>query len=241
MKILIKAVVLLCFASVLFAGCMPVDAAPKFEGEIKFIQFDPVKTGDEIAIIKTTHGDISMRLFPEEAPNTVKQFKRLVNEGFYNDSDIYLDKGLTTFVTGYDKDSENMTGKIATDDGNPVEREISQNLWHFSGAVSSLCYQKSRFDKTAYSDSRFFIFGDMPATTAIANELAKYNYPQSVIDEYKKHGGAPHYTGMHTIFAQVYDGMDVVNKIANLEIDEDTGKPVEEAKILSIELSTYQE
>lgn len=154
----------------ILAGCMPVDAAPHFDGEIEFIQFDPLKEGDEIAIVKTTHGDIYMKLFPNEAPNTVKQFKRLVEEGFYNDMDIYLDKGIKVFVSGYDKDSEERIGKIATDDGKPVEKEVSHNLWHFSGAVSSLCYKESRFENISYADSRFFIMANMPATTEIANE-----------------------------------------------------------------------
>ncbi len=36
------------------------------------------------AIIHTNKGDIKIRLYPDEAPNTVANFASLANEGFYN-------------------------------------------------------------------------------------------------------------------------------------------------------------
>jgi cyclophilin family peptidyl-prolyl cis-trans isomerase len=36
------------------------------------------------AVLHTTEGDIELELFPEEAPNTVANFTKLVGEGFYD-------------------------------------------------------------------------------------------------------------------------------------------------------------
>ena len=34
--------------------------------------------------IETNHGNISLNLFPELAPETVRNFEKLVRDGFYN-------------------------------------------------------------------------------------------------------------------------------------------------------------
>ena len=64
---------------------------------------------------------------------------------------------------------------------------------------------------------------------------------------YEENGGNPNLDGAfnacdkgHTVFAQVYDGMDVVDKIAAVETDE-YNKPVEDVKIKSIEVKNYSE
>lgn len=44
----------------------------------------------------------------------------------------------------------------------------------------------------------------------------------------------------HTVFAQVYDGMDVVDAIAAVDVDANS-KPTEDVTIESIEITTYSE
>ena len=43
-----------------------------------------------------------------------------------------------------------------------------------------------------------------------------------------------------TVFAQVFDGMDVIDKIANIEVDENE-KPVENVIIETVEITSYSE
>ena len=45
--------------------------------------------------------------------------------------------------------------------------------------------------------------------------------------------------GQYTIFGKVIDGMDVVDKIAAVEVD-GNDKPVEDVKIISIEIKTFE-
>jgi hypothetical protein len=40
--------------------------------------------GEEIAVIETNYGDIKIKFFQNEAPNTVTNFKKLIHEGFYD-------------------------------------------------------------------------------------------------------------------------------------------------------------
>lgn len=47
-------------------------------------QFDLPKEGDEVAVLRTNHGDIFIRLFPDEAPKTVENFKTHIKDGYYD-------------------------------------------------------------------------------------------------------------------------------------------------------------
>jgi len=69
--------------------------------------------------------------------------------------------------------------------------------------------------------------------------------PDEVWELYAKHGGNIHldgacrYVGGHTVFGQVYDGMDVVDAIAAVETDENN-LPSKKVIIKSVEITTYQ-
>src|ERR1700733_8433979 len=44
----------------------------------------PVRNPGQYAIIETEHGTVVIELYPEAAPQTVANFEKLVNKGFYN-------------------------------------------------------------------------------------------------------------------------------------------------------------
>ena len=47
------------------------------------------RPGDERVVLQTNHGTMTIRLFPDEAPQTVANFKRLVAAGFYDGKPFY--------------------------------------------------------------------------------------------------------------------------------------------------------
>ena len=69
--------------------------------------------------------------------------------------------------------------------------------------------------------------------------------PDEVWDLYAKVGGNIHLDGAwrqsggHTVFGQVFEGMDVVDAIAKVAVD-DNDKPKVEVKITSVDIITYQ-
>ena len=45
----------------------------------------------------------------------------------------------------------------------------------------------------------------------------KTEMPDEVLNEYMTYGGAPWLHGHHTVFGQIYDGFDVLDKIADVK------------------------
>ena len=45
---------------------------------------NPAATANEVAVIKTNYGELTLAFWPDVAPKTVENFKKLATEGFYN-------------------------------------------------------------------------------------------------------------------------------------------------------------
>ena len=79
MKALKKAAALLAACALcipLFTGCgNSIDPST-----IEYIQLEQPKEGEDIAIVETSMGDITVLLYTEEVPEVVQNFKDLVNQ-----------------------------------------------------------------------------------------------------------------------------------------------------------------
>ena len=66
----------------------------------------------------------------------------------------------------------------------------------------------------------------------------KSSFPVSLVHQYKEYGGYLSLYMQYTVFGQLYEGMDIVDKIAAVETDEND-KPITDVIIGSIEVTTY--
>ena len=48
------------------------------------LQTKPLQDGDTVILMETTHGDITIKLFPEQAPKTCENFIGLTKQGYYD-------------------------------------------------------------------------------------------------------------------------------------------------------------
>lgn len=234
----------------------PNTQQPAQTGEVKdaIIQAEMPKEGEEIAVMTTSEGVIKMRLFPEEAPKAVENFKTLAKEGYYDG--LIFHRVIQDFMiqggdpTGTGAGGESMWGEAFAD-------EVSPNLHFYNGALAMANSGPNT------NGSQFFIVQQKSVADDYLNQLkeARDNneeqlglsinnvfypltqlFPDTVLNYYKEHGGAIHleyiYGNPYTIFGQVIEGMDTVDNIAAKEVNAHA-KPLEDITIESITFEPY--
>lgn len=183
---------------------------------------------DTVAVMHTTKGDITILLFPEQAPKTVENFVTHANNGYYNG--IIFHRVIKDFmIQGGDPTGTGMGGESIW--GRSFKDEFSPLLHNYRGA---LCMANSGPNTNG---SQFFI---VQADTVPENMLAQMkqmpdSFPQECVEAYETLGGTPWLDYRHSVFGQVVEGMEVVDAIANSK----TGagdKPVEDISIIGIEI-----
>ena len=188
----------------------------------------PVKN-DTVAVIKTNLGDIKVKFFPEHAPKAVENFITHAKNGYYNG--IIFHRVIKDFmIQGGDPTGTGMGGQSIW--GRSFEDEFTPELHNLCGALSMANAGPCT------NGSQFFIVHASTAPESMIeqmNELSE-SYPADCVAAYKEVGGTPWLDYHHTVFGQVYDGMDIVNKIASVAVD-GRDKPLDDVKIIEIEVS----
>ena len=181
--------------------------------------------GETIAIMHVkNYGDIKIKFFNDVAPKAVENFITHAKDGYYNG--LIFHRVINDFMiqggdpTGTGAGGESIWGKA-------FEDEFSYDLLPYRGA---LCMANAGSNTNG---SQFFI-EQAGYNENMYKQLASAN-PESLLEAYKKYGGSLYLFGRHTVFGQVFEGMDVVDKIAATETD-DNDKPVNDVVIESIEI-----
>lgn len=192
----------------------------------KFPQLVEANENDKLAVIKTNKGDITVKLFLEEAPLTVKNFIGHVENGYYDG--IIFHRVIEKFmIQGGDPTGTGAGGESIY--GETFEDEIHEDLFNIYGALSMANAGPNT------NGSQFFIVTADDVSDSFLEQMADADYPQEIIDAYKQKGGTPWLDRRHTVFGQVVGGMDVVERIEQVETDMQD-KPKEDIIIESIEI-----
>ncbi|GAB6109482.1 peptidylprolyl isomerase [Fusibacter bizertensis] len=202
-------------------------------------QVNRPRDGDEIAIITTNIGEIRMVLFSDIAPNAVNEFKRLVEEGYYDY--LIFDRIVEDFLIQVQRSPLYPYDKSVS--GENYEDEINSEYCHITGAVGMAKHHDKNSEVQFADNSSFYIIyqnGLDPSEIDALKEDGK-SYSEATLKAYEKLGGIPRLDGLYTIFAQVYLGIELVREINQIPIDSSTGVPSEYITIMSIEIKTYEE
>ena len=184
----------------------------------------------EVKII-TTQGDIRLKLFPKYAPLAVENFLTHAKEGYYDG--VIFHRVINDFMIQTGDPKGNGTGgesiwkgkNKSIDSGNGFKNEYSPYLYNLRGALAMANAGKDT------NGSQFFI---NQSKKDLSKQLPTDTFPAKIIEAYKN-GGNPSLDGGYTVFGQVIEGMDVVDKIAATETG-DKDKPKTDIKIEKIEI-----
>lgn len=194
-------------------------------------------------MIETNMGNILVALY-NDTPKHRDNFLKLVNSGFYNGC-IFQRVIKNFMIQGGDYSTRKVTpGKVETFDVDytvPAEI-IYPKYYHKRG---QLCAAREGDDenptKASASTDFYITWGrnfsprQMEYTVnKMKNEGKNYAIPSEQIQQgYMKHGGVPHLDNGYTVFGEVLEGLEVVDKIQNVATNkENNDRPLEDVVIL---------
>ena len=140
-------------------------------------------------IIKTSAGDIKIKLFDEQVPNVVANFLDLVKRGFYNG--LTFHRVIPDFMI--QAGCMHGTGTGGHPDGKRIDCEIKPGIKHKRGSLAMAHAGTCEHDKMT---------GDK--ITGHCSNGAQF---------YITHKATSWLDGVHTVFGQTVEGMDVVDAI----------------------------
>ncbi|MCR5453579.1 MAG: peptidylprolyl isomerase [Bacteroidales bacterium] len=194
-----------------------------------------VKQNNNIMILlETTMGNIKIELY-DDTPVHSNNLKKLVEEGFYDG--ILFHRVIDGFMvqTG-DPDSKAATPGQRLGAGGPgytLPAEIIPNHFHKRGAIAAARTGDQGNPMRRSSGSQFYIVHGTVTPAANLKAYSRYGleFSDEQIQAYSTIGGAPTLDAQYTVFGEVVEGMDVVDKIATAERDS-ADRPKTDIKIV---------
>ena len=196
-------------------------------------QFTHPAAGDTVAVFDTSAGVFKAVLFPDKAPQAYDNFTGLVQQGYYNGLTVSRVESGFVVEAGQGTDGKGTT----IWNGNRFSAETTDKLHHYSGALCAAA------DASGDCASVFYVMETLPGSSSVTQELIDQmnaaGWRADVVSAYQTAGGAPYLDYTDTVFGQVYEGMEVVDTIAQTGVDE-AQRPTEPITINSVSIETYQ-
>jgi peptidyl-prolyl cis-trans isomerase B (cyclophilin B) len=167
-----------------------------FAGDEKKAENPKMNASNEIAVIKTSEGDMVVQFWNDAAPNTIENFKKLARSGFYDGTIFHrIVKGF--MIQGGDPNSKDAGKESSYGEGGPgykIKAEFNDHS-HERGIISMarssdpdsagsqfficlapvprLDHEYTTFGKLIKGDDVLEKIGDTPATRNSTGEMSK--------------------------------------------------------------------
>lgn len=175
------------------------------------------------------YGTIKMELYPEMAPNTVKNFIKLINEGYYNG--LTFHRVEESLIQGGDTSGDG-TGNSE----NGIKGEFSKNGYEGNTL---------KFERGTLGLAR----RDYSSYSSIDKNAVEGGYNSGYAQFFIMAQNEPNFNGYYTAFGKVIEGIEIVDEITELETtvetNEETGEqtqtttPVNKPIIKSMTIETF--
>ena len=213
---------------------------------ILFIAVLPTMAQRRQVMLETTAGNILLTLY-DDTPKHRDNFLKLVNEEFY-DSLLFHRVIKNFMIQGGDPDSKKAEPGVTLGEGSTdytVEAEFFDSEGHLlhphqRGVLAMAREGDSENPERRSSGCQFYIvWGKTYATQQLyqigdkveAQTDHRVTMTPELLDLYRKVGGVPHLDGQYTVFGEVTEGLDVVDRIQQVQTD-DYDRPIDDVRIL---------
>ena len=140
-----------------------------------------------VVLLETTSGDILVELYPDKAPETVANFLKYVDDGFYNNTIFH------SVIPGFMIQGGGLTARMQQKDTSaPIKNEADNGLKNDRGTIAM-----ARTMDPHSATAQFFI-------NLVDNDFLNFQAPSG-------NGWG------YCVFGRVTEGMDVVDKIAKVK------------------------
>ncbi len=177
------------------------------------------RSQETIIIIETPMGKMKARLF-DSTPKHKANMIKLVKEGYY-DGTLFHRVIPNFMIQGGDPESKKAAAGMMLGNGGPgytIPAEIGK--FHFKGALAAARLGDAVNPKKESSGSQFYIVQGQPADAnniSIMTAGKNILYSQADLEKYAKIGGTPFLDGGYTVFGEVFEGLEVIDKITAVE------------------------
>lgn len=173
--------------------------------------------------IETEFGSMTVMLY-NETPQHRDNFLKLAEEGFY-DGTIFHRVIPNFMIQGGDPQSKEAAAGQALGSGGPgytIPAEFNPSLIHKKGALAAARQGDAVNPEKRSSGSQFYICQGQTYTegslAGIANRTG-FEYSAEQKAAYAEVGGTPHLDGGYTVFGEIIEGLEVIDKIAAVARD----------------------
>jgi cyclophilin family peptidyl-prolyl cis-trans isomerase len=178
----------------------------------------PADTSERLVLISTEFGDMTVKLY-NATPLHRDNFVKLVQEGFF-DSLLFHRVIKYFMIQGGDPMSKNAAPRVPLGNGDvgyTIPAEFVDTIFHKKGA---LCAARTPNPAKASSGCQFYLVQGQVFTQEQINMLEiqrglKLNEMQKKV--YTTVGGTPQLDREYTVFGEITEGLEVLDKIASVE------------------------
>ena len=198
----------------------------------------PQKT--PLVLISTVYGNIKISLY-NETPKHRDNFLKLVKSGMF-DSTIFHRVIKDFMIQGGDPDSKNAAPGVALGEGGlgyTIPAEFVPTLIHKKGVLAAAREGDNVNPEKASSSCQFYLVQGRKFTRDEIDKMlkgknarrdTKIEYTEEQYKTYETIGGTPHLDMDYTVFGEVIEGLDVIDKIAEVKKDK-RDRPLDDIKM----------
>jgi len=223
--ILISTLIALTFAVSSCSNSNAQEQSKVSEEKAAVVEEAPVQQAKEVKAekeqlvkISTDYGDMVIKLY-NETPLHRDNFIKLAKEGFYNGT-IFHRVIKDFMIQGGDPESKNAVPGAMYGNGGPgytIPAEFNKAFIHKKGALSAARLGDGQNPTKASSGSQFYIVQGKTYTNLELNTLGQRMgriFTEEQKEAYETLGGTPFLDMNYTVFGEVIQGLDVIDKIA---------------------------